>query len=193
MAANVNPIPQGYHTATPYLVVSDGAAAIEYYKNAFGATELMRFPGPGGKVLHAEIKIGDSPIMLADEMPEMGAKSPHAFGGSPVGILLYVPNVDAVFNQAIAAGGQVFRPVQDQFYGDRSGTLIDPYGHKWTVGTHIEDVSMEEMQRRMQAMPPPSPPPPAPEMPHNTHKPHKPAKAAKAKVKAKAKAKKAKR
>jgi PhnB protein len=184
-----DPIPLGYHTATPYLVVSNGAAAIEYYKNAFGATELMRFPGPGGKVLHAEIKIGDSPIMLADEMPEMGAKSPQAYGGSPVGIMLYVPDVDTTFKQAIAAGGKEFRPVQNQFYGDRSGTLIDPYGHKWTVGTHIEDVSMEEMQRRMQAMPPPTPPPPAPEKQHKTPKPAK----AKVKAKVKAKAKKAKR
>jgi PhnB protein len=193
MTGNVNPIPPGYHTATPYLVVSNAAAAIEYYMNAFGATELMRFPGPGGKVLHAEIKIGDSPIMLADEMPEMGAKSPEAFGGSPVGIMLYVSDVDAVYKQAIAAGGKEVRPLQNQFYGDRSGTLIDPYGHKWTVGTHIEDVSMEEMQRRMQAMPQPAPPPPTTEKPVRQHKPAKAKAKAKPKAKPKAKAKKKKR
>ena len=147
-----DPIPQGYHTATPYLVVSDGAAAIEYYKNAFGATELMRFPGPGGKVLHAEIKIGDSPIMLSDENPEMGAKSPQTIGGSPVGICLYVPDVDSLFKRAIAAGGKELKPVQDQFYGDRSGTLQDPFGHNWTIATHKEDVSSDEMRKRMEAM-----------------------------------------
>ena len=152
MAGTVSPIPQGYHTATPYLAVDGAAKAIEFYKQAFGATELMRFPGPGGKIMHAEIKIGDSPIMLADEMPEMGVRGPNAYGGTPVGIMLYVPDVDALFKQAVAAGAKVVRPLVDQFYGDRSGTVIDPFGHKWTLGTHKEDVSTEEMQRRMAAM-----------------------------------------
>jgi PhnB protein len=191
MTGTVNPIPLGYHSATPYLVVSNGAAAIEYYKRAFGATELFRMPGPGGKILHAEIKIGDSPIMLADENPEMGAKSPESFGGSPVGIMLYVTDVDSIYKQAIAAGGKEIRPLQDQFYGDRSGTLIDPFGHKWTVGTHIEDVPPDEMNRRMQALAQQAPPPATPEEPP---KPRKPAKAKpKAKAKSKTKAKKAKR
>jgi PhnB protein len=144
--------PEGYHTATAYLIVKGGANAIEFYKAAFGATELFRMPGPGGKVLHAEIKIGDSPIMLADEVPERDARSPQSYGGTPVGMLLYVPDVDALFAQAIKAGAKVVMPVQDQFYGDRSGTLVDPFGHKWTLATHKEDVSMEEMNRRMAAM-----------------------------------------
>ena len=148
----VKPVPQGYHTVTPYLIVEDGAAAIEFYKKAFGAKELLRFPGPGGKLMHGEIQIGDSPIMLADEFPEMGARSPQALGGTPVGICLYVPDVDSLFNQAIQAGGKVERPLQNQFYGDRSGTFIDPFGHKWTIATHIEDVTPEEIGRRMAAM-----------------------------------------
>ena len=152
MPGKVNPIPQGYHSATPYLIVNGAARAIEFYKKAFGATELMRFPGPGGKLMHAEIKVGDSPIMLADEMPEMEAKSPQAYGGTPVGIMLYVTDADATFKQAVAAGAKVVKPVQDQFYGDRSGTLIDPFGHKWTIGTHVEDVRSDEMQRRFQEL-----------------------------------------
>jgi PhnB protein len=151
----VKPIPEGYHTVTPYLIVKGAARALEFYKKAFGAKELMRFSGPGDKIMHAEIKIGDSPVMLADEFPEMGAKSPESIGGSAVGLMIYVTDVDSVFKQAIAAGGKVDRPVKDQFYGDRSGSLVDPFGHKWTIGTHKEDVSMEEMQRRMQAMPKP--------------------------------------
>ena len=133
----------------PYLTVSDGAAAIEFYKKAFGAEEVMRFPGPGGKIMHAEVKIGDSIVMLADEFPEMGVKSPQAYGGSPVSMAIYVADVDARFNQAVAAGAKVVRAVKDQFYGDRSGTLTDPFGHTWTIATHKEDVSMEEMNRRM--------------------------------------------
>jgi len=148
----VKPIPDGYHTVTPYLVIKGAAAALEFYKKAFNAKELFRMADPSGKVMHAEIRIGDSPVMLGDEMPEMGAVSPQSLGGTPVGIMLYVENVDALFNQAIAAGGRVERPVKDQFYGDRSGTLTDPYGHKWTIGTHKEDVSMEEMKKRMAAM-----------------------------------------
>lgn len=151
----VKPIPDGYTTVTPYLVLNGAARAIEFYKNAFGATELLRFPMPGGKLGHAEIKIGNSPIMLADEMPEMGYRGPQALGGTPVGILLYVEDVDAMFNRAIAAGATVVKPVQDQFYGDRSGTLTDPFGHQWTVATHKEDVPLEEMHKRMAAMKPP--------------------------------------
>lgn len=148
----VNPIPKGYHTLTPYLIIQGAAEAIEYYKKAFGATELMRFPGPDGKLGHAEIKIGDSPFMLADEHPERGILGPKSRGGSTVGLVLHVPNADAIFNQAIAAGGKVLMPLANQFYGDRSGTLEDPFGHTWTVSTHIEDVSPEEMQKRMAAL-----------------------------------------
>jgi len=150
----VKPVPEGYHTVTPYLIVSGGAKAIEFYKRALGATEKLRLEGPDGKIGHAEIEIGDSVIMLADEFPEMGAKSPQSIGGTPVGICLYVENVDARFEQAVKAGAKIERPLQDQFYGDRSGTVIDPFGHKWTIATHIEDVSEEELSRRMAAMKP---------------------------------------
>ena len=144
----VKPIPDGYHSATPYLIVSGAAEAIEFYKKAFGATELFRMAGSGGKIGHAEIKIGNSPIMLADEHPEMGARSAKTLGGSPVFLMLYVDNVDALAAQAIAAGAKPVRPVQNQFYGDRSGTFEDPFGLLWTISTHVEDVSSEEMQRR---------------------------------------------
>ena len=142
------PIPEGYHTATPYLIIRGAADAIEFYKKAFGATELFRFPAPGGKIGHAEIKIGDSPIMLADEYPEMGYKGPQSLGGSPVSLMIYVEDVDTIFNRAIAAGASVKEAVQDKFYGDRTGTLTDPFGHVWHVSTHKEDVSVEEMERR---------------------------------------------
>ena len=145
---SAKPIPDGYHTATPYLVLQNAASAIEFYKKAFGATELMRLASPGGKIGHAEIKIGDSPIMLADEFPEMGYRGPKALGGSPVSIMLYVEDVDAIFNQAVAAGATVKRPVKDEFYGDRSGNLEDPFGHVWTISTHKEDVSPDEIERR---------------------------------------------
>jgi len=148
----VKPIPDGYHTATPYLIVKGAAQALDFYKRAFGADERVRIPAPEGKVMHAEIQIGDSMIMLADEFPQMGAVSPQTLSGTPVGICLYVENVDALFKQAIAAGAKEERPLKNQFYGDRSGTLIDPFGHKWTIATHVEDVSGEEMQRRMAAM-----------------------------------------
>jgi PhnB protein len=148
----VNYIPQGYHTATPYLIVKGAASAIDFYKQAFGATELMRFPGPGGSIGHAEIRIGDSPIMLADEMPQMGYRSPTALGGSPVSVMLYVPDVDKVVDRAVKAGAKLEKPVADQFYGDRNGTIHDPFGHVWTVSTHKEDVSPEEMQRRVAGM-----------------------------------------
>jgi PhnB protein len=150
----VKPVPEGYHTVTPYLIVSGGAKAIDFYKRALGATERMRLEGPDGKIGHAEIEIGDSVIMLADEFPEMGAKGPQTIGGTPVGICLYVENADARFEQAVKAGAKIERPLQDQFYGDRSGTVIDPFGHKWTIATHIEDVPPEEINRRMAAMKP---------------------------------------
>lgn len=150
MAASVKPIPNGYHTVTPYLIVKDAAGAIEFYKKAFGATELMKLADAGGKVGHAEVKIGDSPVMLADEFPEIGAQSPQTLGGSPVSILLYVEDVDVLLEQAVAAGAKVLRPVKDQFYGDRSATVADPFGHVWTIATHKEDVPFEEIQRRFE-------------------------------------------
>lgn len=145
------PIPDGYHTATPYLIIRGAADAIAFYQKAFGATELFRFPMPDGKIGHAEIKIGDSPIMLADEFPEMGYKGPQSLGGSPVSLMIYVKDVDTVFNQAVAAGATVKEAVSDKFYGDRIGSLTDPFGHVWHVATHKEDVSIEEMQKRAQA------------------------------------------
>jgi len=151
MTSAVKPIPEGYHTATPYLIVRNAARAIEFYRKAFGATELMRMAEPNGRIGHAEIRIGDSPIMLADEMPEMGFRSPESLGGSPVSILLYVEEVDAVFNQAVAAGAKVQRPVADQFYGDRTGGVTDPFGHVWYIATHKEDVSPEGMRKRAAA------------------------------------------
>lgn len=147
----VKAIPDGYHSVTPYLIISGAAAAIDFYKQAFGASELLRMPAPGEKIGHAEIKIGDSPIMLADEATEMGYQSPQTLGGSPVSIMIYVDDVDTVFDRAVAAGGKVQRPVKDQFYGDRMGTLEDPFGHIWHVATHTEDVSPAEMKRRMNA------------------------------------------
>jgi len=150
MTNKVKPIPDGYHTATPYLIVKNAAQAIEFYKKAFHALELLRFEHEG-KIGHAEIKIGDSPIMLADEYPEMGAKSPESFGGSPISLLLYVEDVDTFFAQAVAAGAKVQRGVEDKFYGDRSGSLEDPFGHVWHVATHLEDMTLEEMYRRASA------------------------------------------
>lgn len=147
----VKPIPEGYHSATPYLIIKDAADAIEFYKRAFGAIELFRFPAPEGKIGHAEIKIGDSPIMLADEYPDMGYKGPKALGGSPVSLMLYVEDVDTVFNRALAAGASAKEAVTDKFYGDRTGTLVDPFGHVWHVSTHKEDVSLEEMEQRAKA------------------------------------------
>ena len=145
-------IPDGYHTATPYLIVNGGARAIEFYKQVFGATELLRMPAPGGKLGHAEIKIGDSNIMLADEFPEMDARGPQAIGGTPVSLMLYFEDCDAVTTRAVASGAKVLRPVQDQFYGDRSGTVLDPFGHKWTIATHKEDLSAEEIRKRATAL-----------------------------------------
>jgi PhnB protein len=149
---NVRPVPEGYSTVTPYLIVTRAADAIEFYKHAFDAEELMRFAGPGGGIAHAELQIGSSRIMLADENPQMGFRSPQSIGGSGVGMMVYVDDVDRVFSRAVDAGAKAHQEVTNQFYGDRSGTLIDPFGHWWTVATHVEDVSEEEMQRRMAAM-----------------------------------------
>jgi PhnB protein len=150
MANTVRPIPDGYHTATPYLICNGAADAIEFYKRALGAVEVMRMPMPGGKLGHAEIKIGDSHIMLADESPENGIHSPQHFGGTPVSVLLYVEQVDTVFNQAVSAGAKAVRPPQDMFYGDRTSWIIDPFGHSWYIHTHVKDVSPEEMRKAMQ-------------------------------------------
>jgi PhnB protein len=149
--AKVKAIPEGYHSVTPYLIINGAADAIDFYKKAFGATELFRMPAPEGKIGHAEIKIGNSPIMLADEAPEMGYRSATTLSGSPVSLMIYVEDVDRLFKQAIAAGGTEVKGVQDQFYGDRSGTLTDPFGHVWHIATHVEDVSPEEMNKRMKA------------------------------------------
>jgi PhnB protein len=148
MTNAVKPIPDGYHAVTPYLIVNGAASAIEFYKNALGASERLRVPAPAGRIGHAELQFGDSVVMLADEFPEMGARGPQSFGGSPVSIHLYVEDVDAVFRQAIAAGATLLRPVQDQFYGDRTGSFTDPFGHIWHIATHKEDLSPDELQKR---------------------------------------------
>ena len=146
----VRPIPEGYHSVTPYLIVDDANAAIDFYKRAFGATELFRLP-MGDKIGHAEIKIGDSHVMIADEFPDMGHLGPNARGGTTVSLLLYVDNVDSAFGKAVAAGAKEQRPVTDQFWGDRMGTLSDPFGHQWSLATHTEDVPPQEMETRMKA------------------------------------------
>jgi PhnB protein len=148
----VKPIPDGYPRVSPYLVVDGAQKAIEFYVNVLGATERMRMPGPDGRIAHAELEVGDSLIMLADEFPDMGAKAPAAFGGSPVSIMVYVDDVDATYNKATEAGATEVRPLENQFYGDRSATFDDPFGHRWTIATHVEDVSPEEMGRRMAEM-----------------------------------------
>ncbi len=141
-------IPEGYHSVTPYLIVDGAEEAIRFYGQAFGATELMRLP-MGDKIGHAEVKIGDSVVMLSDEWPDYGKLGPRARGGATAGLNIYLEDVDAAFERAIAAGATVERPVEDQFYGDRSGTVIDPFGHSWTLSTHVEDIAEDELQRRM--------------------------------------------
>ncbi len=149
--AEVKPIPDGYPQVTPYLCIDGASAAIDFYREVFAASERMRMPAPDGKVGHAELEVGDSIIMLADESPDMGAKSPKTVGGSPVSIMVYVEDVDATFAAALAAGATETQPLEDKFYGDRSGDIEDPFGHRWSLATHVEDVSPEEMQRRMEA------------------------------------------
>jgi PhnB protein len=141
-------IPDGYHSVTPYLILDGAAKAIDFYKRAFGAVEVMRMPDPRGKIGHAEIKIGDSHIMLADEYPEMGFRAPTSLGGAAVSLMVYLDDADAVFKDALACGAQEVQPMKDQFYGDRSGTVKDPFGHVWTIATHVEDIPPEEMERR---------------------------------------------
>src|SRR5262249_4065210 len=148
----VKPVPTGYHSATPYLIVDGAASALAFYKEAFGAAERMRMPGPGGKIGHAEVSIGDSVVMLADEHPEVGARGPRAYGGTPVSLHLYVPDVDTTVKKAVAAGAKLVNPVEDKFYGDRMGTVEDPFGHRWHVSTHQEDVPHEELARRAAAL-----------------------------------------
>jgi PhnB protein len=151
MADKVKPVPDGYHTATPYLIVKGAAKAIEFYKQAFGATEVERMEMPDGKIAHAEIKIGDSIIMLGDEAPQHGTRGPKSLGGSPCGLYLYVEDVDQTFNRAITAGATATMAVKDQFYGDRNGSLVDPFGHTWYVATRQENLSMDEIRRRVPA------------------------------------------
>jgi PhnB protein len=152
MANKAKPIPEGYHNITPYLIIKGAAAAIDFYKEVFGAVEIMRMPQPDGRIGHAELKFGDSVVMLADEFPEMKVVGPSTLGNTSVGLLLYVDDVDKSVEKAVARGAKIEKPIADQFYGDRNGTIIDPFGHKWTIAVHVEDVTPEEMQRRMEAM-----------------------------------------
>lgn len=150
---SVSPIPEGYSSVTPYLTLDDANAAIEFYKNAFGATELFRMP-MGDRIAHAEIKIGNSHVMLSDEWPDMDMLGPKSRGGTTASLMIYLDGVDAAFDRAIAAGATAERPPEDQFWGDRMGTLVDPFGHRWSIATHVEDVAPEEMARRMSEMAP---------------------------------------
>jgi PhnB protein len=145
-----NPIPSGYAGVTPYLIIRDAARAIDFYAQALGATEVMRLTYPDGTIAHAEMRIGEGHFMLSEEMPDMGFRGPLSFGGTPVSLLVYVNDVDKVFDRAIAAGAENQRPIADQFYGDRSGTLVDPFGHVWTIATHLRDMSAADMQNAME-------------------------------------------
>jgi len=147
----VKPIPDGYHAVTPYLIVKGAADALDFYQKAFGAEERMRMENKG-MIMHAEVKIGDSVVMVADEVPDMGYLAPQTAGGTPVSLMIYVTDVDKVFDRAIAAGAKEKRPVNNEFYGDRVGTLVDPYGHVWSIATHVEDVPADEMDRRFRDM-----------------------------------------
>lgn len=149
MSKTVSYIPKGYHNVTPYLVIKGAAKAIDYYKDVFGATVVVRMDGPGGTVGHAELQIGDSRFMLADENPQMGNRSAESIGGSPVSLYVYLPDCDKIVDKAVAGGAKVLKPVADQFYGDRSGFIQDPFGHLWGIATHVEDVSETEMKERM--------------------------------------------
>ena len=157
MAEKVSPIPEGYRTVTPYLVVKGAAGALDFYAKAFGAVEKVRMPGPGGVVMHAEMQIGDSMIMLSDEFPDRGQLGPVSRGGTTFSLFLYVPDVDATFKRAVDAGCKQSMPPTDQFWGDRFARVSDPFGHEWAMATHAEDVSPEEMKKRMAAMEPPKP------------------------------------
>lgn len=152
MSTPVKPIPDGYPVVTPYLIIRGAARALDFYKQVFGATERMRLDMPGGIIGHAEIQLGDSVIMLADEFPQMNARGPEAYGGSPVSLHLYVTDVDAIAARAVSLGAKITRPLENQFYGDRSGTVVDPFGHTWNIATHVEDVSHEETARRAAQM-----------------------------------------
>lgn len=152
MSDPVNPIPAGYHSVTPYLLIRNATAAIEFYRQVFGAVEIMRLVDPEGRISHAEITIGNSRIMLADEHPEMDFLGPQTRGGTTVSLLIYVANVDEVFEMALQQGSREVRPLVDQFYGDRSGTIEDPYGHIWSIATHLEDISPAEMEARFREM-----------------------------------------
>lgn len=151
MSTAVQPIPQGMHTITPHLTCAGAADAIEFYKKAFGAVEMGRMPGPDGKIMHAQLKIGDSPVMLVDEFPEWGGKGPKTLNGTPVTIHMYVPDADAVFKRAVEAGATVKMEMADMFWGDRYGVLIDPFGHSWSIATHIKDMTPEEMAQAMKS------------------------------------------
>jgi PhnB protein len=148
----VKSIPEGYHSITPYLVIKNCSAAIDYYVKAFGAREVVRMDAPGGKIGHAELMFGNSYVMMADEHPDQGHIGPETVGGTPVGLMFYVDDVDAVFNRAVENGATVTEPLENKFYGDRSGSIKDPFGHKWMISTHVEDVTPDEMERRMKAM-----------------------------------------
>jgi PhnB protein len=147
----VKPIPEDYPRVTPYLIVDGASAAIEFYREVLGATERMRLPAPDDKVGHAELQIGDSVLMLADEFPDMDARGPKGVGGTPVTLHVYVEDADAVFDRAVQAGAKALRPVENQFYGDRLGEFEDPFGHRWSVATHVEDVPPDEMAKRAAA------------------------------------------
>jgi len=154
MTAQVEPVPKHMHTVTPHLVCDSAAEAIEFYKKAFGAVETGRMQTPDGKIMHAEVRIGDSTVMLVDEFPEYGSVGPKKLNGSPVTLHVYVPNVDQVFEQAIAAGATVRMPLEDQFWGDRYGQVVDPFGHNWSIATHVKDMTQDEMVRAMNEMQP---------------------------------------
>ena len=154
MTAQAEPVPQDMHTVTPHLVCDGAAAAIDFYKKAFNAVETARLQTPEGKIMHASVRIGDSNVMLVDEFPDYGSVGPKKLNGSPVTLHVYVPNVDQVFEQAVAAGASVRMPVEDQFWGDRYGQVVDPFGHNWSLATHIKDMSPEEMTQAMQSMNP---------------------------------------